>query len=846
MDSSAYRARFEAVRTDDFIFSDQGDAFLPLWSTQNSLLFYSFLAPVEDLPLNAHQYMEAPTSFLTPTSTIQDPERLDFLKGPVWYLPQEHWLSWIPKSSLTPTHDDPVSFLFVEPVDYMEVSEDLYGMNSEDSDQEEGKPQEVGYQVVSEWSTPAVNIARRLSELVEVLASSCPWYCHVGSKAIGGDVPAAINGNPVLWVHEYHDNVGAAVVAFRRSCFSILGFIAWISTLVVLEDILNREDALFVHSLSLDTRQKTGVIYHLERDYHEANFPHLLERGVPVHGVLTAKMKGNWCFKRIHQDVWTEAALVLKSEPRKRIALNDLPSYYEWADDWSRSDWYFQNRRAGRLGEWVSRIDEGADFGVIDFHLYGIRWIKQPGVARAYWERFCGSKHSANSPAGVKTSYTFYRQNPITIDEPISARTRRSSHDVELDVFGLCEEGEEIREHRAYMQKTSVVWDQVKNLYAPRPNRSFNSFDGRQDPLPMQRDITGGSSSSSRGGRVRLTEQQGYSAGHRSPTLAQRIADIDEFVVDNRAPPESHNSSPFGDVPVPVREKAPFCHADSVAMDRIQRWSDKSLEREPRYAPYEDLQWNAKWLAQGKLVCPQRSALKLKSIVALRPGIRQTSDILELAIRYGIPFAIFVKRSNVREFRDILVPPFILKTLGSIYEPGFNDITLNWSKTGGNAAAILQVSQFDKGELRLFKGDEGEEFWTTDQLTWSEKNILLGHISSDNPDLNRTLWPTPEVFEAGCSHMRGYLSAGAVKILDGLKDEYFTDPPNLHWYTVSQWHGHFRNGCTGRFKSTEPDFIPDKGHWAEGEGLFARLYPRNWESIDLSDVRIPEVFEPKM
>ncbi|KAF8213355.1 hypothetical protein K438DRAFT_1956751 [Mycena galopus ATCC 62051] len=158
----------------------------------------------------------------------------------------------------------------------------------------------------------------------------------------------------------------------------------------------------------------------------------------------------------------------------------------------------------------------------------------------------------------------------------------------------------------------------------------------------------------------------------------------------------------------------------------------------------------------------------------------------------------------------------------------------------------LQVSQFDKGKLCLFPGREGDEFWTSDQITSSERNILLRHIAGDNQDADRTLWPPPEVFEAGCSHMRGYLWAGALKILNGLKDEYFDDPPNLHWYTASQWHKHFRNRRTGRFKDTKPTFIPDKLHWVEGKDLFARAYPKDWEAIDLADIQIPEAFEPKL
>ncbi|KAF8206125.1 hypothetical protein K438DRAFT_1931422 [Mycena galopus ATCC 62051] len=299
--------------------------------------------------------------------------------------------------------------------------------------------------------------------------------------------------------------------------------------------------------------------------------------------------------------------------------------------------------------------------------------------------------------------------------------------------------------------------------------------------------------------------------------------------------PLSSNVSQFGLILIANQSRSLFPHAESVVMDQIQSWSDWSLEPEPMYAPYEGLRWNEEWLKEGKLVC-----------------LCNMAELLEVAIWHGIPFAIFVKCST-------------------IYEPGFQDITLDWSKRGVNAAAFntyqsnvgtflacpeapivvpeggvmryvaelfdpeilqrfirgpsLQVLQFNKGESRLFKGPHGEEFWTRDHITWSEHNILLGYIAGENPD-------------------EGYLSAGAMKILNGLKEEYFADPLNLHWYTVSQWTGHFQGGCMGKNKGSEPIFVPEKDHWVEGKELFAHTYPKDWEIIDLVDIHIPEEFEP--
>ncbi|KAF8206124.1 hypothetical protein K438DRAFT_1963224 [Mycena galopus ATCC 62051] len=130
-------------------------------------------------------------------------------------------------------------------------------------------------------------MAHHIDDMIKVIASACPWYCHPRSTSITGDLPEVIDRNRVLWVHKHEEGVLSAVVSFKRACFSASGFLSWISTLVTLEDILQLEDIFFMCSLSLNMQAKTGVLCHLERDYHEANFPHLLEHSVPIHGIVT-------------------------------------------------------------------------------------------------------------------------------------------------------------------------------------------------------------------------------------------------------------------------------------------------------------------------------------------------------------------------------------------------------------------------------------------------------------------------------------------------------------------------------------------------------------------------------
>ncbi|KAF8174328.1 hypothetical protein K438DRAFT_1771685 [Mycena galopus ATCC 62051] len=180
MDSSSYNARFERSKTDDFLFSKSDALIIPTWSTFGEVAWLSFLAL---------QYIDSVTPVLPSALTSEHFDEINCFSNPTWYRPQEHWLPWIPKVPSTLREDDPLSFLFTEPVSYEEVAEDLYGIDSEDSDPGEGLAHDIGYRVVPEWANSAVDMFGRL-------------YCQHGSSVIAGDLPSLEEKQKPLWIHE--------------------------------------------------------------------------------------------------------------------------------------------------------------------------------------------------------------------------------------------------------------------------------------------------------------------------------------------------------------------------------------------------------------------------------------------------------------------------------------------------------------------------------------------------------------------------------------------------------------------------------------------------------------------
>ncbi|KAJ6465891.1 hypothetical protein C8R47DRAFT_1224206, partial [Mycena vitilis] len=886
---------------DDFITTAFGDHILPLWSLRDNTWFLSLGATPSAIPTEALKYMN-PAPFLlkktTPSEVIQ---AIDFSKGPVWYNPEEHWLSWAPLASPTSTWgDDPVGYLFDdEPVKLTDEYVDHYP--SGDDGEDPSVPQEIfaGHHVDQEWGNKALDVAQRLHGICVTLTRTNSFY-HKGLLGrTYGDMPDEVDSDPVRLLHATELGARKAIAATKRATLSLLGFISWFQT-VKYSRSLSAADEEYVRSLRLDERPKAGVIYNLSRDSHEANLSHVLKFDVPVHIVWKEAIRKDWRFLRLRPEVWNEYATAKEANPGVVITLQDLPSYAAWKEDWDRSDWFFQNRSAGKRGDVVTVFKNGWMYQIVDFHHYGARMLTNWHEIRACAERFKAAV--AYSPLG--TTCTFFRQNPLGVDEPPFDRVRPNPHPHRLQDFATTEI-DAISEEEIFFEATSVARERAKNLYAPRPDRMWNSYNG----APSMRDVSAFPRRRDRRAARRATSEapsrssSSYGEAHSHSSILNRLGPIpDVFNSPASLPPadtdaptlksewaramlissrrrssrsasprrQDHGSSrrrtrslssqrtlesdeeeeqestksPFPDEYHGVRKDGPSTVApeeDAAEMEveapipsstgngselaletglspitwgagfqtveqalfSIRNWASFITEPEPSVGEYNCLPWSTEWLAKSILVCEDtRSMWRLKTYAAVRRDITQMKDLLEIGIRFGIPFALYIKRKDVRCFRDSTVSPLSLNTLSALYQPGYEDLTLVWGKGGAPGAYVqyeanlnnllsrpqavafiglggvlryvaelyeenlvfrfaqgpsLQVTQFDKGEAYLYTRDGEEDFYTTDRVSHGEVGILLGTLPGAHPGQERTLWPTPEVFESESPHMRGYL-----------------------------------------------------------------------------------------
>ncbi|KAJ7084572.1 hypothetical protein B0H15DRAFT_951451 [Mycena belliarum] len=965
---------------DAFLRDARGDLVVPLWSKHQDTWWCSMNASSSNIPERALVvFPEAPELLMPQVSKllIQD---LEFPKKAVLYHPGEHYLGWTPTgrpadSPLGGVYDDPLGFLFDhEDVDVSEASAWIYGEDSDDPAAESRVF--AGYLVDKEWADKAMRWADRLQALSVQLADGSSWYQRSFWTGRRGDLPPKYDGGLLYAPHLARDDALAEAEGAKRSILGTLAYLTWYLSVAELGSKLSREDDTFLRSLRLLERPKAGVIYNLQRDYHEANFIHLAWNEVPIHYSWTDEEEADGRFRRLSPSYWSEYRSLLEvAESADEVRLEDLPSFARWKGDLQRYDWFFQDLHAGKRGHALPArcFKPDWEYRVIDFRLWGARTVTHWETIRAYAEKFKGTV--AATPYG--TVCTFFRQNPRGPQEPAMLRERPAHHANALTDFAEKEVGLSEGEEEEFFESTVRVREMAKNKWAPRSGRTFNSFDGRLDgpgrttTLRKNRrtarsEIDPSEPSSSYGevrSRSSLLERlgpvhaPGFTPTKSAPTeefsgpaLVSRWAntmatgpgeqsssesgDTEAASVELGKRPRSvsptddaHRGAPGGafaeefrsvqvrdddqegpsreaEASIPfqtgVRVEGPWSERASPrespepqgfatredAIARIREWAPQVTEAVPGIRPYPGLLWNIEWLSVAVLICDdERSLIRMKTYAACSPGTESITDVMELAIRFGVAFEVYIPASRVRDFaRGKPVDALDQDTLSSLYAPGYRDSLLTFGIGGaalydqylGRLNALLrrphavafiyaggvlrfvaelynrnlvyrlaegpslQLTEHMAGRKRLLQLGSEPEFYVADQVSSSEISLLLGHVGGTKSSNEAWLWPPPEVMESESLHMRGYLSDGAFKILVNIQNDIL-EKKKFVWRTRADWKEYFRVGQKRMFT---PPVIPSKEDFVEGARLFERAFPSIWSNKNIADIVIPEEFEP--
>ncbi|KAJ7824535.1 hypothetical protein B0H14DRAFT_3728435 [Mycena olivaceomarginata] len=651
---------------DPLYFQDSlGNALTPIWSSKDLTRLCSVLAPPSNVAAKFLEYGDRAPRLLaasTPAAVLQD---LDFTTEAVWYRSEEHWLGWIPTGEppSSPYETDPTLDLLEICFDRGPVATVDNFYDAYDSDNQISPVERLaGCHLDPAWTQEAAYLGDRLHAISSSLAETSGFYCRGPPLNRVGDVPGPVDRGALELVFSNEEEAQEAATKAKRGLLSLLGFLSWMLSIVQLKDTkLAAGDQQYLLQLCLENRPKTGAVFNLSRDQHEINFPHWANNGVPFHYVWTEAEAKNKRFLRFSPKYYEEVARLREKSKGEDVSVEDLPSYDRWRDNLAGSNWIGQNLRAGKMGTVEDRFSPSMTYGIVDRHLYGCRPLMHWATIRVYAEHFKALIRERER----ETVCTFFRNNPIHKDEPAYSR-QPLRHRFALSDFAPEERGDPVSEELRHYESNTVVREQVKNLYAPRPDRPFNSFNGgpalsipggslqhgshlaappvltsvvtpcaqRQRPAVaagpswrfkgagpravagLRRRSSRSLSPPRRGDKRTARHARSLSSGRG----AESGAEDEWFQEEFRSAAGSHDGN-VSDVEMeaetfkPRRDDSPFdatlnsvvawtpkYRSEKEAVDAIAAWAPSVLEYDPKKEAYDPLSWNTDWLDKAYLV----------------------------------------------------------------------------------------------------------------------------------------------------------------------------------------------------------------------------------------------------
>ncbi|KAK7022085.1 hypothetical protein R3P38DRAFT_3195479 [Favolaschia claudopus] len=900
---------------DELYFKDsRGEFFLPIWNVRGSNDLCSFAPHTSTESPFLMDYCDSVPYLLGDHSSIHVLKDVRVDKHAFWYKPQQHWLGYVPAGPPSgepfgENWEDPLAVAFAEgKVTVHDEYAEGFGHNS---DGESVPDQWCGYEIDRRWIEDVCTLNHKLEVIWRSFVSNSHFYRKGRMPGLTGDLPSAVNRTSLTSMLTAEKEVENVIFRARLALKSQIGFINWLLTVAKLEEAkLSEDDELFVDSMHLDARPKIGFVFDLSRDANEINFQHLIDNNVPFHYIWTDNERQNSRFLRYSPEYFDSVSDLLKAKPRvphSELRLQDLQNFPAWRQKLEATDWNLRNLRGGRRGQVLTEFSPKWDYEVVDEFGYGARPLHHWNIIRLYTERFRGAVHEGE----YGTLCTLFRYDPITIDEPPSARPA-PDHKFALKEFATNCEADFPPEKEFYYDSTTITRERSKNLYAPRPDRMFNNFNGHLienprvkqgprlkgrgkprkgkdhrigntkdsssgsygevlDPSPLKlrlgpiapegfspppspregrapsprinsewaRKMADGQRRSSRSlsprradkgkGRQRSRSLESShtmdSRGRNSePSFEDEIFEItsasgrastpmelDPPTADDDAPELERQPSGAAPFPGSSTERIwdPFQYqTEQEAVSALARSAYRIVELEPAQGGYDNLAWTQKWFQQGVLVFEDdRTLLRLKTLVALYPlALNNIRTVLEYALRFGMPFEIYIPLAWADQFRDPNLSDLSRSLLPSVYGAGFTDQLMTWTGCGEehqygaylesllrllarpNAVAFVamggickfiaetyapdivarfvkgpsaQVSEFAKGKTKRIDKGAHEGLYTTDQVSPVEVSMLLGHVKGKTAGSDKSLWPPPSILEKYCPHVRGYVSAGA-------------------------------------------------------------------------------------
>jgi hypothetical protein len=392
------------------------------------------------------------------------------------YTPATHWLGFTPVSKVFEELEFPSAIAFnTSPAPLREHYYDVQRSGGSDYGE---SPVFSGYYIEEEWQNNLLYVSRHLHDITMTLVLKSEYYGPNSWTTQLGDLPDQVEPEAISGLRYEEREAQEMANDGRRVVLSQMGFLSWYSSVHPnWKNDLEQEDVDCILKLRLDSRPKRRYIFDLSRDYHEINIPHMLNNRVPFHWCWTNAEGSSRHFVRYGPDFLSEYTILSLDYPEGPVDLRRLPQYLRWEPDLERYDVWFQDRYTGLMGGLVREFKPEWEYAIVDFSHYGAQTVDGRLARRAYAERF-----KAMVRRTVTGSIcTFFRQNPLGVDERPSARRIVENHYLSLHLFGNKSDDRGFSELDYFLEDTVIVHKRSKNRYAPRPGQTFNTYNGMRD-----------------------------------------------------------------------------------------------------------------------------------------------------------------------------------------------------------------------------------------------------------------------------------------------------------------------------------------------------------------------------
>ncbi|KAJ7661810.1 hypothetical protein B0H17DRAFT_1144534 [Mycena rosella] len=823
----------------------------PCFSIIRSTQWVSFLGNSEDIPREAERFCKTLTR-LTSTLSNGSMEFMDPIRGPVYLDPAHHSRPFNPTQALPPTttefgREDAIRWLFES--DHIELD-----MKQLDSPGPNGIV--VTFTINQVWRNNCQQLSRRVRQISEAIADRLPYYKVE-------DVVQGIDEPDLNSIFDGTEEARRAAGRARRTLLDQLGLLVWFMSVEPgWSTKIPHEMVDFVVDLRLNERPSRGCPVSLPRDWRFFNMGHYVRNTIPFHYMWTD-------VERNEPRLFTYSPEFLKeyiSEVQQRdgitVPVEELPRYQAWRHKLFGYDLYAQDEKL--------RTGPDSDYYLSDAILEHERWHvvsapRQGKVYNPYNGRPIGEDNKAESDPGGSIYHRSYQivsnrpGRPGRIDRTLRdsdeyPRRRRSSEGAykplaerllitpepnPLSLLGYNQTHPELREAgredthtwygRTYYNPELIGDASVhEEDEAPAYTHSPESLDPGD---PADRTLSSEPFEYQDDSENQFMEKMNLDVGRYSPSSIQR--DEDDYLTARSAQSESPGM-PGGPYRENSEEAAPLTKTEHF--NALLTWAATVTSTTNEFK-LKEIVWNNQLLDRGILIFDD-------------PRAQTMGDLLTMAIKYAVPFQLYIRMSDVPLFVAHDIPDVERILLPATLEPGFSETGLKWlgahaTRTvwvdlvakllcrpyagaflakGGitNRIALFidkdlparytqgpssRITEYGRGFVRrgIFVDEHGierEELMTRETVSDDENSLLFGFIPQGSPERDLYLFPPPSLLESECpGHFTGEMTGKAQEWFEYVCKRISGDDITSCWMNLGNWRTFLRNARRQFFTS---------------------------------------------